>query len=269
MGDAPATLETVIHPTAIVSPGAELGMGVHVGPYTIVGDGVRVGDRTRIRSHAVLEGPTTIGRENDIFPFTSIGQQPQDLKYAGEPTELVVGDRNTIREYVTLHRGTQGGGGVTRVGSDNLVMIGTHVAHDCLIGDRCILANAATLAGHVTVEDGATVGALTAIHQFCRVGRHAFIGGASVIVKDALPFSRCQGNHARCYGENAVGLRRKGFGDDEVRRIHRAFRLLLAARLNTTQALEAIRADAALAADPNVAYLVAFIESSERGVIKK
>jgi UDP-N-acetylglucosamine acyltransferase len=263
------TLEPLVHPTAVVSPDARLGVDVRIGPFAVVGDQVRIGDRTRVGSHVVIEGPTTIGEDNVIFPFAALGHPPQDLKYAGEPTELVVGDRNQIREYVTLHRGTAGGGGVTRVGSDNLIMISTHVAHDCRIGDRCILANAATLAGHVTVEDGATVGALTAIHQFCRIGRHSFIGGESVIVKDVLPFSRCQGNHARCFGENAVGLRRKGFSDDEVRRVHRAFRLLLAAKLNTTQAVEAIRADEALMADPNVAYLVTFIESSERGVIKK
>lgn len=261
--------EHLIHPTAIVGAGAELGEGVQVGPYAVVGDDVRIGARTRIGSHVVVEGPTTIGEDNHIFPFASIGHAPQDLKYGGEPTKVVIGDRNQIREYVTVHRGTVGGGGVTRVGNDNLLMISTHIAHDCQIGNQCILANAATLAGHVTVEDGATVGALTAVHQFVRVGKFAFIGGQSVLVKDPLPYSRCQGNHARCYGENAIGLRRKGFSDDEVKRVHRAFRLLLAAKLNTTQALDAIRADDALLADPNIAYLVAFIESSERGVIKK
>lgn len=260
--------EPLVHPTAVVSPRAEIGRDVRLGAFSVVGDGVRIGDRTRVASHVVIEGPTTIGEENTIFPFAAIGHPPQDLKYAGEPTELVVGDRNQIREYVTLHRGTVGGGGVTRVGSDNLLMISTHVAHDCVIGDRCILANGATLAGHVTVEDGATVGALSAVHQFVRVGRHAFIGGGSIVVKDALPFARSQGNHAHCLGENAVGLRRKGFSDDEVRHLHRAFRLLLAAKLNTTQAVEAIRADEALIGDSNVAYLVEFIESSERGVIK-
>ena len=258
-----------IHPTAVVSPGAEIGRDVRIGPFAVIGDEVRIGDRTTIGAHVVVAGPTTLGEENVVYPFASIGQPPQDLKFGGERTELIVGDRNQIREHVTLHRGTAGGGGVTRVGSDNLLMVGAHVAHDCQVGDKIIMANAATLAGHVTVEDYATVGAFSAVHQFCRVGRYAFIGGQSVIVKDPLPFSRCQGNHARCYGENAVGLRRRGFSDDEVRRIHRVFRLLLAAKLNTTQALEAIRADAELVADPNVAYMVEFIESSERGVIKK
>jgi UDP-N-acetylglucosamine acyltransferase len=260
--------ETRIHSTAIVSPAAELGLDVEIGPYSIVGANVRIGDRTRIGAHVVVEGPTTIGEENVVFPFASIGQAPQDLKFAGEQTELVVGDRNQIREHVTLHRGTAGGGGTTRVGSDNLLMVGAHVAHDCVVGDRVIMANGATLAGHVTVEDDVTVGAFSAIHQFCRVGRHAFIGGYSVCVKEPMPYARCQGNHARCYGENAIGLRRKSFSDDEIKRLHRAFRFLLAAKLNTTQALEAIRADTALLADPNVAYLVEFISSSERGVIK-
>ena len=260
---------TLIHPTAVVSPGAEVGRGAEIGPFAVVGEGVRVGERTRVGAHVVVEGPTTIGEENVIFPFASIGHAPQDLKFAGERTEVVIGDRNQIRESVTVHRGTSGGGGLTRIGDDNLLMVGVHVAHDCVVGNKVIMANAATLAGHVTVEDGATIGAFSAVHQFCRVGRHAFVGGASIVVKDALPFARCQGNHARCFGENAVGLRRKGFSDDDVRRLHRAFRLLLAARLNTTQALDAIRADAALVADPNVAYLVAFIESSQRGVIKK
>lgn len=262
-------LEAAIHPTAVVSPRAEVGPGAEVGPYAVVGEGVRVGARTRIGAHVVVEGPTSIGEENVIFPFASIGHAPQDLKYSGERTEVVIGDRNQIREYVTVHRGTRGGGGVTRVGDDNLLMVGAHVAHDCAVGNDVIMANQATLAGHVTVEDAATVGAFSAVHQFCRVGRHAFIGGASIVVKDALPYSRCQGNHARCFGENAIGLRRKGFDEEQIRRIHRAFRLLLAARMNTSQALEAIRGEQALMADPNVVYLVEFIESSERGVIKK
>jgi UDP-N-acetylglucosamine acyltransferase len=261
--------EPLVHPTAVVSPRAELGRDVSVGPFAVVGEGVRIGDRTRVGAHVVVEGPTTIGEENTIFPFAALGHPPQDLKFAGEPTVLRVGDRNQIREYVTMHRGTAGGGGVTSVGSDNLLMVSAHVAHDCTIGDRCILANAATLAGHVAVEDGATVGAFSAVHQFCRVGRHAFVGGGSIVVQDTIPFARLQGNHARCYGENAVGLRRKGFAEDEIRRIHRAFRLLLASKLNTTQAVAAIRADASLAGDANVAYMVEFIESSERGVVKK
>jgi UDP-N-acetylglucosamine acyltransferase len=263
-----ATRATVIHPAAIVSPGAELGEGVQVGAFSIVGDGVRVGDGTTVHSHVVIEGPTVIGAGNEIYPYASIGQPPQDLKYAGEPTELVIGDRNQIREYVTLHRGTTGGGGVTMVGNDNLLMVQAHVAHDCRVGSNVILANAATLAGHVTIEDGATIGAYSGVHQFCRVGRHAFIGGYSVIVKDALPFARTVGNHGRCYGENGIGLRRKGFANDEVARLHRAFRLLLNSGLNTSQAIEAINARPELAADSNVRYLLDFIATAARGVIK-
>jgi UDP-N-acetylglucosamine acyltransferase len=257
-----------IHSTAVVNGNAEIADDVEIGPFSVIGDGVRIGTGTRVMAHVVIEGPTMIGRDNVIYPFVSLGQGPQDLKYGGEPTQLVIGDRNNIREYSNFHRGTVGGGGVTRVGSDNLFMVATHIAHDCAVGDHIIMANQATLAGHVTVEDSTTVGAASSVHQFTRVGKHAFIGGHSVIVKDPMPFSRCQGNHAKCYGENAIGLRRKGFDDDSVRRIHRAFRLLLASKLNTTQALEAIRDDASLVDDENVAYLVAFIEASERGVIK-
>lgn len=257
-----------IHSSAVISDSAEIADGVEIGPYTVIGDGVRIGAGTRVMAHVVIEGPTTIGVDNVIYPFVSLGQGPQDLKYGGEPTELVIGDRNNIREYSNFHRGTVGGGGITRVGSDNLFMVATHIAHDCTVGDHIIMANQATLAGHVTVENATTVGAASSVHQFTRVGKHAFIGGHSVIVKDPMPFSRCQGNHARCFGENAIGLRRKGFDDESIRLIHRAFRLLLASKLNTTQALEAIHADESLMADANVTYLVAFIESSERGVIK-
>jgi UDP-N-acetylglucosamine acyltransferase len=267
-GGLMSVTDTAVHPTAIVSPRAEIGQGVTIGAYTVVGDDVRVGDGTIVASHVAIEGPTTIGEGNHIYPFVSIGQPPQDLKYNGERTELVIGARNQIREFVTLHRGTPGGGGITRVGDGNLLMAQTHIAHDCIVGNNCILANAATLAGHVTVEDGATVGAYSGIHQFCRVGREAFIGGYSVVVKDALPFARTVGNHAKCYGENAIGLRRRGYDDAGVRRLHRAFRLLLSAGLNTTQAIASIREDEALSGDANVEYLLTFIESSERGVTK-
>lgn len=259
---------SLIHPSAIVSPNAILGEGVVIGPFAIVGDNVTIGDRTRIGAHCVLEGPTRIGTDNVFFPFGSIGLAPQDLKFGGEDTELHIGSHNQLREYVTLHRGTVGGGGVTRIGNHNLLMISTHVAHDCIIGNHNILANNATLAGHVTIEDYATVGALTPVHQFCRIGKHSFIGGASAVTKDTMPFSRNQGNHVRCFGENAIGLRRKGFPDETIRCIHRAYRLLMNSGLNTTQAVEAIRSKAELIADENVAYLVAFIESSTRGVAK-
>ena len=255
-----------IHPTAIISPHAELGRNVSVGPYSIIGDDVILHDDVRVASHCVIEGPSEFGSGSVFFPFVSAGQVPHDLKYRGERSWLRAGERNTFREFSTLHRGTEGGGNLTEIGSDNLFMAQAHVAHDCRIGDHVIFANGASLAGHVIVEDHATLGAYSGVHQFCRVGRHAFIGAWSVVVKDALPFARTVGNHARCYGQNTLGLRRKGFSSDEIARISRAFRLLLAAKLNTTQALEAIRQD--LGGWPEIDYLISFIESSERGVTK-
>ena len=255
-----------IHPTAIISPNAELGRNVSVGPYSIIGDDVILHDDVRVASHCVIEGPSAFGGGSVFFPFVSAGQVPHDLKYRGERSWLRAGERNTFREFSTLHRGTEGGGNVTEIGSDNLFMAQSHVAHDCRIGDHVIFANGASLAGHVIVEDHATLGAYSGVHQFCRVGREAYVGGYSVVVKDALPYARTVGNHARCYGQNTLGLRRKGFSSDEIRRISRAFRLLLAAKLNTTQALEAIRQD--LGGWPEIDYLIAFIESSDRGVTK-
>ncbi len=255
-----------IHPTAIISPKAELGRNVSVGPYSTIGDGVILHDEVRIISHTVIEGPAEFGRGCIFYPFVSAGLAPPDLKYKGEPSLLQVGERNTFREYVTLHRGTEGGGGMTRIGSDNLFMPQAHVAHDSNIGNHTIFANAATLAGHVLVEDYAIIGAYSGIHQFCRVGRYAFIGGYSVVVKDALPFARTVGNHAKCYGENTLGLRRRGFDSETLRRLHRAFRLLLSSKLNTTQAVAAIKQE--LSGYSEIDYLVAFIESAQRGVTK-
>lgn len=255
-----------IHPSAIISPNAELGRNVSIGPYSIIGDDVILHDDVRVASHCVIEGPSEFGSGSIFFPFVSAGQVPHDLKYRGERSWLRAGERNTFREFSTLHRGTEGGGNLTEIGSDNLFMAQAHVAHDCRIGNNVIFANGASLAGHVIVEDYATLGAYSGVHQFCRVGRHAFIGAWSVVVKDALPYARTVGNHARCYGQNTIGLRRKGFSSDEIKRISRAFRLLLAAKLNTTQALEAIKQD--LSGWPEIDYLIAFIESSERGVTK-
>ncbi len=257
---------TSIHPTAIVSPKAELGKRVTVGPYTTIGDEVIIHDGVEIRSHCVIEGPTEIGADCKIFPFATIGLDPQDLKYKGERSYLKIGERNIIREHVTIHRGTEGGGGITRVGNDNLFMVGAHVAHDCQIGDHVILANVASLGGHVTIEDHATLGAHVGVHQFCRIGKYAFIGAYAVLVKDALPYATTWGDHARCYGPNFVGLRRKGFTEEQIRIIHRAFRLLLQSKLNTSQAVEAIRAE--LGGQPEIDYLLAFIENSKRGVAK-
>ncbi len=256
----------MIHPTAIISPKAELGANVSIGPYSIIGDDVILHDYVRVGSHCVIEGPSEFGRDSVFFPFVSAGQTPHDLKYRGERSWLRAGERNTFREFVTLHRGTEGGGNLTRIGSDNLFMAQCHVAHDCLIGDHVIFANGASLAGHVLVEDYVTLGAYSGVHQFCRVGRHAFIGASSVVVKDALPYARTVGNHARCYGPNRIGLRRRGFSNDEMRHISHAFHLLLSSRLNTSQALEAIKSD--LGSWPEIDYLIEFIETSERGVTK-
>lgn len=255
-----------IHPTAIISPKAELGRNVSIGPYSIVGDDVILHDDIQVASHCVIEGPSEFGSGSVFFPFVSAGQAPQDLKYKGERSWLRAGERNTFREFITLQRGTEGGGNLTQIGSDNLFMAQSHIAHDCLIGSHTVFANGATLAGHVIVEDYATIGAYGGVHQFCRVGKHAFIGGYSVVVKDALPYARTVGNHARCYGQNTLGLRRRGFSTEEIRRITHAFRLLLAAKLNTSQAVEAIKRE--LTGQPEIDYLVEFIESSTRGVTK-
>lgn len=256
----------MLHPTAIISSKAELGRNVSVGAYSIIGDDVVIHDDVEVMSHVVIEGPSVIGRGTCIFPFASIGQPPQDLKYAGEKTNLIVGERNTIREYVTMNRGTAGGGGTTSVGNDNLFMAQAHVAHDCHVGSHNIFANAASLAGHVEVYDHVTIGAYTGIHQFCRVGNHAFIGAYSKIVKDALPFARTDGNDAKCYGANSVGLRRKGFSNETIRQIQHAFHVLLTSKLNTSQALEQLKAE--VTGIPEVDYLIQFIETAQRGVTK-
>ena len=255
-----------IHPTAIISPKAELGRNVVIGPYSIIGDDVILHDDIRVSSHCVIEGPSEFGSGSVFYPFVSAGQAPQDLKYRGERSWLRAGERNTFREFTTLQRGTEGGGNLTEIGDDNLIMAQAHIAHDCRIGSHVIFANGATLAGHVIVEDHATLGAYAGIHQFCRVGKYAFIGGYSVVVKDALPYARTVGNHARCYGQNTLGLRRSGFSNEEIRRITHAFRLLLAAKLNTSQAVEVIKRE--LSGWPEIDYMIAFIEGSKRGVTK-
>ena len=252
-----------IHPTAIVHPSATVGAGTVIGPYVTVGERVTIGRDCRIGASCVIDGVTAIGDGNEIFPMTSIGLVPQDLKFGGEPTRVVIGDRNVIREFVTIHRGTAGGGGVTSIGSHNLLMAYTHIAHDCHIGDDTIFGNAATLAGHVEVEDFANVGAFSGVHQFCRVGRYAFIGGYSVVTKDALPFAKTVGNRARIYGINTIGLIRRGFSQDAIAKLRRAYRILLHA--NTSRAVAQIDRDPALQS-PEVRYVVAFIRSSKRGV---
>jgi UDP-N-acetylglucosamine acyltransferase len=255
-------------PSAIVHPGAHIGAGTVIGPHAVVGEHVRIGKNCRIGASSVIDGNTEIGDENEIFPFASVGLIPQDLKFKGEPTRLVIGHRNVIREFVTIHRGTAGGGGLTEVGDHNVFMASAHVAHDCHVRNHTIFGNAATLGGHVTVEDYANISAGSGVHQFCRIGRHAFIGGYSVITKDALPYARTVGSRpARIFGINAVGrLQSRGIAPDVIAKLKKAFRYLLQSKLNTTSALRRIEADRALAC-AEVQFVVDFIKQSDRGVI--
>jgi UDP-N-acetylglucosamine acyltransferase len=256
-----------IHPTAIIDSKAKVHPSCKIGPYCVIGADVELGDGCHLVSHVAIEGPTKIGADNGFFPFSSIGLAPQDISYRGEPTRLEIGDHNEIREFVTINRGTVKGGGLTKVGDYNLIMAYTHIAHDCQVGSHIIMANAATLGGHVTVGDWATVGALCPVHHFVRIGAHAFIGGGTTITRDVLPFSKTsaeRGTHA--YGLNAVGLERRGFTKERIDKIHHAYRLLLAAKLNTSQALEKLKTEADRGED--VDMLIEFIEASERGVIK-
>jgi UDP-N-acetylglucosamine acyltransferase len=256
----------MIHPTAIIDPGAEIGKDVQIGPYCRIGSRVTLGERCILDSHVVIEGPSTIGSGNRFFPFCSIGAQPQDLKYHGEDTFLTIGSDNTFREYVNVHRGTAGGGGHTRIGDHNFLMVAAHVAHDCTLGSHIIMANAATLAGHVTIGDHATIGAYSGVHQFCRVGAYGYVGGYSVVTKDVLPYSKTVSErNTHAYGANAIGLERKGFNAGQIQNINAAFRLLLRSKLNTAQAVEAIRRQGE---SPEVKLILDFIESSNRGVIK-
>lgn len=257
---------TTIHFSAVVSPDAQIGRNCYIGPYSIIGDEVSFGDHVRLESHCVIDGRTSIGEGTHVFPFVSVGLASQDLKYMGESAETRIGKRNRIREFVTIHRGTEGGGLLTEIGDDCLIMAQAHIAHDCRLGNEVIMANGATLAGHVVIDDRANVGAYSGVHQFCRVGREAYVGGYSVVVKDALPFALTVGNHARCYGLNKVGMRRRGYSQSDIDTLHHAFYLLLSAKLNTAQALERIRAEIQTSAE--VDELVRFIETSERGVVK-
>lgn len=258
--------ETKIHPAAVVDPGAELASGVRVGPHAVVGADVQLGEDTEVGAGAQVYGPAEIGRENRIFPQAAVGFEPQDLKYEGEVTRLVVGDRNHFREFTTVHRGTAVGGGVTTVGDDNLFMAYSHVAHDCHVGHRCVFVNSATLAGHVTVEDDATIGAFSAVHQFCRVGTHAYIGGFSVITMDALPYVKTVGQKPVCYGVNAIGLRRKGYSREQIQRLREAYRILLQSGLNTRQALD--RLEDELAGHDEIDHWIEFLRGSQRGFVK-
>jgi len=254
-----------IHPSAVVAAGAVVPASCTVGPYCTIGPEVTLGEDCTLISHVVLDGRTRIGARNVFHPFCAVGVAPQDLKYKGEPTALEVGDGNTIRECVTISRGTAGGGGVTRLGSDCLLMAGVHIGHDSQVGSHCILANCATLAGHVVIEDYATVGAFCPVHQHCIVGKYAFIGGGTIVTQDVLPFSLTSSRREnKAFGMNKIGLQRRGFSPERLQVLQKAFRLLLAAKLNTSQALEKIKE----LEGEDAALLAAFLERSERGVIK-
>jgi UDP-N-acetylglucosamine acyltransferase len=260
----------MIHPTAIIDPGAQLGRDVEIGPYAVIGPKVTIGDGTRIGSHAVVESHVRMGKGNRIHSFASVGAIPQDLKFRGEESWVEIGDGNIIREYATVNRGTSGGGGVTRIGNHTLVMAYCHIAHDCDVGSRVIMANAATLAGHITIEDGAIIGGMTGVHQFVRIGTLSIIGGMSGVSQDVPPYvtavvSRPQRGHA-LYGLNLVGLKRNGFPPETITVLKQAFRMIFRAEVPLKDALA--RAEAELPPLPEVARLIAFVRSSKRGVLR-
>ncbi|HTR47593.1 MAG TPA: acyl-ACP--UDP-N-acetylglucosamine O-acyltransferase [Verrucomicrobiae bacterium] len=258
---------TQIDPRAIVSPAAKLGSGVRIGAYAIVGDEVEIGDGCVLDEHAVVKGPARLGRNNHVFSFSVIGGDPQDLTYTGQRVSVEIGDDNEFREYSTVNRGTIKGGGVTRVGSHNLVMTHAHIAHDCQVGDRVILINGAQVAGHIIVEDYATIGAFCLLHPFVRVGRYAYIAAGTVIMKDVPPFSLVVApREAKCYGLNRVGLERHGFPPERIQPLEQAYRYLLRSKLNTSQAIEKMKGT--LAESEDVQTLIRFIESTDRGLTK-
>ena len=256
-----------VHPTALVDPGASIAATAEIGPYCIVGAQVEIGAGTRLMANVYLEGPTTIGEDNIFYPYSTVGVAPQDLKYKGEVSETRIGRRNKIREFVTIHRGTEGGGMLTRIGDDNLLMAYVHIAHDVQVGNGAVLGHGATLGGHVTVGDQANIGAFSGVHQFCRVGRSAIVGGYSVITQDVLPFSSTvseRENHI--FGANKVGLERRGFSTELIEQLQTTFRLLTRSRLNTSQAIERIRTE--VPKSPELEELIEFIHSSKRGYVK-
>jgi len=256
-----------IHPSAIVHADARVHETAEIGPFCVIGADVEIGARTRLLAHVYAEGPLVIGEDNHFHPYSTIGVASQDLKYKGERSETRVGHRNKIREFVTIHRGTEGGGMLTSIGDDNLLMAYVHVAHDVHVGSGIVLGHGATLGGHVTVGDGAVVSAFSGVHQFCRIGRLAIIGGYSVVTQDVAPFSMTVSpRESKVFGVNKVGLERKGYSAEAIDALHKAFRLFGSSKLNTSQAMEQIKAE--LSGTPEVDELVSFIQSSERGVIK-
>jgi UDP-N-acetylglucosamine acyltransferase len=256
-----------VHEQAIVAASAKVAPGVRVGAYAVIGEHVELDEGCVLHEHAVVQGPSKIGRNNVFYPFCVVGGDPQDLRFKGERTELVVGDGNTFREYVTITRGTVGGGGKTTVGSGSLFLASSHVGHDCRVGNHTLFVNGATLAGHVTVEDYATIGFQSPVHQFCRIGRYAYVGASTVITQDVPPFSRVvTERETKSYGVNTIGLERKGFSEKRLKTLHRAFRLLLRSKMNTTQALAEMRKSFGESED--VQELIRFIETAERGIVK-
>jgi len=255
-----------VHPTAIINPHAELAVEVEVGAYSVIGAGVKIGKGTKIHSHVVLQGRTTLGAENVIYPFATVGSAPQDLKYKGEPSELIIGNRNTIREYVSLNPGTGGGGMVTRVGDHNLLMMYCHIAHDCIVGSRNVIANGATLGGHVVIEDFVIVGGLVGIHQFVRIGNGAILGAGSMVSKDVPPYCNATGDRAKLHGLNVEGLKRRGFEKSVIDAIRKAYRIAFKSKLKTEVALAKIHQD--LPSIPEVEYFVSFIANSQRGICR-
>lgn len=255
-----------VHPTAIINPHAELAVDVEVGAYSVIGAGVKIGKGTKIHSHVVVQGRTTLGEENVIYPFATVGSAPQDLKYKGEPSELIIGNRNTIREYVSLNPGTSGGGMVTRVGDQNLLMMYCHIAHDCIVGSRNVIANGATLGGHVVVEDFVIVGGLVGIHQFVRIGNGAILGAGSMVSKDVPPYCNATGDRAKLHGLNVEGLKRRGFEKSVIEAIRKAYRIAFKSKLKTEVALAKIHQD--LPSIPEVENFVSFIANSQRGICR-
>ncbi len=256
----------MIHSTAIVAPGAKIAEGVEIGPYAVIGEYVSIGAGTTVGAHAVIEGWTEIGCDNRIFQFASVGAAPQDLKFHGEKSFLRIGDRNMIREFVTLHRGTESGTGETVIGNDNLFMAYSHVAHDCVVGNRVILANGATLAGHVEVDDHAILGGLSAVHQFCRVGSHVMISGGAMVTQDIPPYTIAQGDRAKTVGLNLVGLKRRGFSEAAIRSVKKAYKLVFRSGLRVEDALTRIAEE--VEATPEAKVFTDFIQNSQRGIAR-
>jgi len=255
-----------IHPTAIIGPGARLHPTVQVGPYAVIGPQVEIGAGTSVGPHAVIEGRTRLGERNRVFQFASVGAQPQDLKYAGEDSALEIGNENLIREFTTLHTGTTGGGGVTRIGDRNLFMAYAHVAHDCQVGNGCVFANSATLGGHVEVGDFVILGGLAAVHQFTRIGQHAFVAGGAMVVMDVPPFCTAQGDRAELAGVNSIGLARHGFSEEQIAQVKEAYRILFRSKLPLEEAIERLRTE--LGDQKEIQMLLAFVTTSQRGLTR-